>query len=283
VKNVLTIDVEDWYHTADLNLDANRWHEYESRVEYGVNNILEVLSTKNVRATFFILGYIAKEKPHIVRKISELGHEIGSHGYWHRMVSLQSVTEFKEEVEASKALLEDITCKKVRLFRAPSWSIGAKSLWALDIIEELGFTCDSSIQPFVTPLSGMRGAPTFPFYPVINGRRLGIIEVPSTVLKVGGLHVPFSGGLYLRVLPFSFISYALKRVNRNRPGMVYVHPWETDPEQPRIFKTPICRFTHYYNLKTTLHKLKNLIHSFEFFTLGELVESGDFPSVEIYQ
>lgn len=282
MKNALTIDVEDWYHTADLNLDTNCWPEYESRIEYGVNNILEILSTKNVKATFFILGYIAKEKSSIVRKISELGHEIGSHGYWHRMIGVQSRKEFKNEVKASKVLLEDITGKKVKLFRAPNWSIDANSLWALDIIEELGFICDSSIQPFVTPLSGMKGVPTFPFYPVINGRKLNIVEVPSTVIKVGRLHIPFAGGLYLRVFPYSFISYALKKVNQKRPGMVYIHPWETDLEQPRICKTPICRFTHYYNLRTTLYKLKNLINNFNFITLGELIEEAKFPSIEIY-
>lgn len=281
LKNALTIDLEDWYQTEDLNLDTKYWPNYESRIESSTKNILDILSEKNIKATFFVLGYIAKNHPLLIREISDLGHEIGSHGYWHRMINKMSRQEFRNEIVNSKSMLEDITGKSVEFFRAPTWSIGSGNLWALEILEEEGFICDSSIQPFVTPLSGMRGALVYPFYPVVNGKKLEILEFPSTVLKMGGCSIPFSGGFYMRLLPYSFISYALKNINKKRAGMIYIHPWETDIDQPRICKTPFCRLTHYYNLKTTLHKLKNLLDNFEFTSLGELVNDKTFPVVDI--
>lgn len=271
LRNAFTVDVEDWYHGHDLNLDIKCWDSQEVRIEYGVENILELLSGHNVRGTFFVLGCVAQKKTGLVKRIAEAGHEIGSHGYWHTMVNRQKREDFRNELLSSKHLLEDLTGKEVRLYRAPSWSISPDTFWALEILEEEGFTCDSSIYPFKNPLYGVSGAPIYPFHPVINGRKLKLIEFPPTVLKIGKLRVPFAGGLYLRLFPIWFISRAMAKVNRLSPGMVYIHPWETDTGQPQLKAPLINKMAHYINLDTTVGKLEELLRCFNFVPLGDLI------------
>ena len=150
MNNVFTIDVEDWYHTMDFNFPQEDWDKYEDRVEVGLRLIMEVLERHNVKATFFVLGCVAKKHPDLIKEIASLGHEIGSHGTNHRMVTAQSREEFRADVAMSKQILEDITGEKVKLYRSSSWSIVPKTIWALRILEEEGFICDSSIQPFRT-------------------------------------------------------------------------------------------------------------------------------------
>lgn len=279
MKNIFTIDVEDWYQTQDLNLPQEKWPQYEDRLEHGMGIILDILDTAGVKATFFVLGYIAKEYPELIKRIGAKGHEIGSHGYWHKMVSKQNPEEFREDLVLSKRILEDLTGQEVKYFRAPSWSISAKTLWALEILVEEGFTCDSSIQPFQTPLSGYQGAPEVPFYPVINGRKLNLLEVPPTVLHMGLLKIPFAGGLYLRVLPLRYILWALNKTNKERSAMVYIHPWELDIKQPRLPLPLHKRFTHYSNLANTQYKLERLLESGEFGAISEVIDEGIFPSL----
>lgn len=281
MKNALTVDVEDWYHTKDFDFDYKDWGKYESRIEYSLNTILELFLKHNVKATFFVLGYVARNHPELIRKIQSQGHEIGSHGNYHKLVYKQTPKEFREDICNSKKLLEDILGKEVNFFRASSWSISSENLWALNILEEEGFKVDSSVQPFKTPLSGMKKSPITPFHPIVNGKKLNLLEFPPTVLSLGGLKIPFAGGFYLRILPFQIIKYALKNVNKKREGLIYTHPWETDINQPKLKTSPIIKFVHYTNISTTTGKLEKLLSSFEFFTLGETIKDKKYDFYEL--
>ena len=278
MKNIFTIDVEDWFHTMDFNFSMDTWHTYENRIEYGLNAIMDVLSKHNVKATFFVLGCVAKQHPSLIRRIIALGHEIGSHGMNHRMVTTQNREEFREDVIMSKEILQELTGQPIDLYRSSSWSIVPETIWALGVLEEEGFICDSSIQPFKTPLSGFKSAPREPFYPIIDGRKLNILEFPPSVLPFLNGCLPFCGGLYLRTFPIEYIKYALKKVNKSNHGMIYTHPWELDCGQPRLKMPMHIKFTHYYNLDSTLNKLDGLLESFKFTTLGEVVRKGKHQS-----
>lgn len=279
--NALTIDVEDWFMTQDLRISPQQWSGYEDRIEKSTGTILEVLDQYQVKGTFFILGCIAKKHPDLVKAIKNKGHHIGSHGTWHQMVCEMSPQEFKEDLLYSKRTIEDIIGQEVNFYRAPSWSISRDSLWALEILEEEGFICDSSLQPFKTPLSGINGVPSTPYYPIVNGRKLKLLEFPPPLIKEGILKLPFAGGLYLRILPYPIIRLALKYVNRGTPGLIYSHPWETDVNQPRLPVSPLIRLTHYHNLSTTVPKLKKLLEQFTFISLEKLISNYDFPSLPI--
>lgn len=273
--------MEDWYQTHDFNFAVDRWDSFEDRVEHSTHTLLELFSRHHVRATFFVLGCVAQKHPRLVREIAGAGHEIGSHGSWHRMVSKQTREDFRKDLLFSKYVLEDLLGKKVELYRASSWSISEDSLWALLVLEEEGFLCDSSIQPFRTVLSGISGAPVVPFHPVIEGRKLNLVEFTPTVLQLWKCRFPFAGGLYLRVLPRWFITWALARVNKKHSGVVYVHPWETDMEQPRLQVSPVVKMAHYLNLSTTQGKLEELLKNFNFVPLGELIRNNHYPSFRL--
>lgn len=281
MDNALTIDLEDWYHSHDFNFPVDKWDSFQDRVGRNTETLLEVLDSNKTRSTFFILGCVAKKHPGLVREICEYGHEIACHGTWHRMVNTQQKEEFREDVLFSKRLLEDITGKPVNMYRAPSWSITSKNLWALEILEEEGFICDSSIQPFRTPLSGCSGAPYLPYHPVINDLKLKLVEFPPTVLPLGKFVFPFLGGLYLRILPAGFIIRALKSVNEDRAGMIYLHPWELDTKQPRVEAPLLIKFVHYHNIDKTINKVGRLLSSFKFIPLGELIQDKEFPFLDI--
>lgn len=279
--NALTVDIEDWYQTNEFNFSSDCWGSYEDRIQIGTGEILEILNKHDVKATFFILGCIAEKHPEIVRKIASCGHEIGSHGCLHRKVDSLTPEEFREDVLLSKKVLEDITGTSCNYFRAPSWTINEKNLWTLEILETEGFICDSSMQPFKTPLSGSGRLPYEPFYPVINGKKLRLLEFPSTTIGLGKMRIPFSGGFYLRAMPYLFVNIALRKVNKERAGMVYVHPWELDTEQPRIESAAYKRFVHYYNLSETSRKLNRLLSDFSFAPLGEIIRDKEYEYKEI--
>lgn len=281
MKNSLTIDVEDWYQTSDFKIDESQWNTYEDRIVENNQKLLDMLSRHGVKATFFILGTQAEKHPEMVRRISEEGHEIGSHGMAHRMVTHMLPEEFRKDTQRSKTILEDISGKACRLYRAPSWSVCRKNLWVLEILDELGFACDSSIQPFRTPLSGMNGVPHTPFHPVLNGKSLKLLEFPSTVLKMGKLVLPFAGGFYFRCMPYFLSSWALKAYNQQGEGMVYIHPWDLDPGQPRLKCPPHIRFEHYYNLKKTAVRLERLLKDFCFVPLGDLIKDRHYPAISL--
>ncbi|MFA6736548.1 MAG: polysaccharide deacetylase family protein [Saccharofermentanales bacterium] len=281
VKNILTIDVEDWFHTNDFNIRKEDWSRYESRIRRNTEKVLEILDEYDVKATFFVLGGVAESEPGVIRSIIEAGHEIGSHGSYHEMADRMKPELFREDVRRSCRSIEDITGVKVIEFRAPSWSIGPGNIWALEVLEEEGIKVDSSFQPFKTFLSGNSKLPMHPFHPVIEGRRLDLIEFPSTIIGFLGLRMPFSGGAYLRMLPESFIIWAFRMVTRKRPGMIYIHPWELDTEQPHIESEFPFNISHYKNLDTTERKMRRLLKEFDFHSLSVAVQNDGFPDIVI--
>jgi polysaccharide deacetylase family protein (PEP-CTERM system associated) len=279
--NALTVDVEDWYQTSALDFGVDRWDSFEDRVVENTRKILRMLEKKSVKGTFFVLGCVAEKHPALVAEIHAAGHEIGSHGGWHRLLTTLTPDEFRDDLLYSKRVLEQITGSPVRLYRAPSWSITPDRYELLEILDDEGFICDSSFQPFATPLSGIKGAPETPFHPVLNGRKLDLVEFPSCVLRTGRVKVPFAGGFYLRAVPYFFISWALKKVNSSRPGMIYVHPWEFDPAQPRVKVSAAVKVAQYYNLASTEEKFEKLLDDFRFVPLGEIVRNGSYPAISL--
>jgi putative peptidoglycan lipid II flippase len=279
-KNILTIDLEDWYHSSEV--DTAKDHLlYESQIERNTQRILSVLKKYDVKATFFVLGCIAEKYPELIREIIGAGHEIGSHGYNHQMVNQMSRDEFRADIRRSCAAIETITKKKVISYRAPCWSIDRKNLWALEILEEEGILFDSSLQPFETYLSGDLKLPTIFFNPVINQKRLSLLELPSSVFSLAGLRIPFAGGAYLRFMPQFLILKMMKKQNRTKPAVVYLHPWETDQEQPRIKGGLLDNFIRYTNLKTTLTKFESLLKKFKFIPVCELSHHEEFPAIAL--
>ena len=265
IKNYLTIDVEDYFQVSAFEkvIDPKSWDTYPSRVERNTQIILDLLDQRNIKATFFIVGWIAERHPKLVRKISDQGHEIGCHSYWHRKIYDLTQDDFREDTYRSKSILEDITGKPVYGYRAPSYSITNKSLWALDILAELGFKYDSSIFPTYHDNYGIPDAPRFEY----DLEDQGMTEYPISTVKIMGRNLPISGGGYFRLFPYSITRSALKQINKreNRSFVFYMHPWELDPEQQRIKNaSPLSRFRHYVNLKTTQAKFERLLNDFQF-------------------
>jgi polysaccharide deacetylase family protein (PEP-CTERM system associated) len=264
ISNYLTIDVEDYFQVSAFEdiIDTNAWDTMEHRVVGNTEKILALLSQYHTKATFFIVGWIAERYPQLVQSIHNQGHEIGAHSYWHRKVYDLTPDEFRTDTQKVKTTLEHIINAPVSGYRAPSYSITNKSLWALDILKELGFTYDSSIFPIYHDTYGIPNAPRFT-YRHVNG----LLEHPISTALVFGRKIPVSGGGYFRLFPYWFTRLALKSINRKekQPFIFYLHPWEVDPEQPRMHHAkPLSRFRHYNNLDKTTQRLKKLLTDFTF-------------------
>ena len=268
MQNYLTIDVEDYFQVAafaDL-VAPEDWEGLEPRLHANLPLILAVLKKHGVHATFFVVGWIAEKYPHMVREILAHGHEIGCHSYWHRKIYELTPEEFRADTIRAKAALEKITNRKITAYRAPSYSITKKSLWALDILKEAGFTTDSSIFPIRHDFYGMPDAPRF-------RHRLsaqGIDEFPISTAVLFGRKIPVSGGGYFRLFPYWFTKFALKRINQkeNQPFVFYLHPWEIDTGQPRFKKARLLsKFRHYNNLDKTMDRFERLLTDFDFIPL----------------
>jgi polysaccharide deacetylase family protein (PEP-CTERM system associated) len=273
LMNAFTVDVEDYYHVSGFERHVARdsWGSHASRVELSTRKLIELMARHNVRGTFFILGWIAQRFPRLVREIQAAGHELGSHSFWHRLVYSLSPAEFRQDVRDSKAAIEDAAGETVTCYRAPSFSITRKSLWALEILREEGFTVDASIFPTRHDRYGIPEAkPEIHRWTSASG---SIIVYPSTVSRVCGWNVPTGGGGYFRLYPWRFPKLFLQRVlNSGRPIMFYVHPWEIDPDQPRFsFGSRGTRFRHYVNLRQTAHKLDRLLQTFAFGSMRESI------------
>ena len=267
--NAMTVDVEDYFHVTAFagSLDRERWSSQESRVERNTHVLLELFERHRVRTTFFVLGWVAERVPGLIRELHRAGHEIACHGLTHELVYKQTPQIFRQETQRSKSLLEDLIGTKVRGYRAATYSITANSLWALDILEELGFDYDSSVFPVRHDLYGIPGASRLPFR-VASGR---LLEVPLTTVRVFGQHLPCAGGGYFRLLPYSAFRWALRRVNNEGlPAVFYLHPWEIDPAQPRIEAPWRSRFRHYTNLHRTAARLEALLTDFRWATMAEV-------------
>lgn len=284
MRNALTIDLEDWYQTELLRIAPAEWDEMEDRIEVGTELILELLDQHGVRATFFVVGQVARKHPGLVRKIAGLGHEIGCHGDRHRAVNRLQPHEFRQDLRAARASIENVVGHPINSFRAPSWSISRSSLWALEILADEGFTCDSSVQPFWTPLSGIHGAPVSPYRPMVNGREISLLEFPPTTIGLGPWRLPFAGGFYIRAMPFWLSCRALRHVNGSGPGMVYLHPWELDPMQARLCasrKPGALRHLHCWNLHTAQARFRQLLGRFDFAPLRDVVSGQFYPSLPV--
>jgi len=267
--NGFSIDLEDWFHILDIDNGYARaeWKDLDSRVEQNVDKLLSILDFHEVRCTFFVLGWMADRFPKLVGKIDSLGHEIASHGYLHRLAYEQTPDEFRSDIQMSKRLLEDITGKRIYGYRVPGFSITEQNLWAFDIIGEEGYLYDSSVFPASRGHGGLKNTPTQPY-------RLssGVWEFPISTTRILGLNIAYSGGGYLRLFPYTFIKWTLKKNNRKGvPAIVYLHPREIDPEQPRMRMPIRRRFKCYVNLRGTERKINCMLRDFKFTKMIDLV------------
>ena len=271
--NALTIDLEDYYHATSFDhiITKDNWSSMESRIERNCDKVLSILDEFKVKATFFVLGWIAERHHILIRTIYNEGHEIASHGFHHQMIHQLTIDAFKNDIMRTKLILEDITGSRVKGYRAPTFSINKSSLWALDIIHEQGYRYDSSIFPIKHDRYGIPDANRFPHIINLNGSAT-IKEFPPSTLRILGVNIPIAGGGYLRLFPTQLLTWAMRRINDHdkQPGIIYLHPWEFDPEQPKIPVKLSSRLRHYINLDTTEKKLRHLIHNFSFTTLSTL-------------
>lgn len=266
IKNYLTIDVEDYFHVSAFEKDIRfeDWGNHESRVVNNTRKLLKILSSSGeVKGTFFILGWVAEKHPEIVKEIYSNGHEIACHGYRHRLVYNTSPDEFRSDLVKAKNILENITGKKVIGYRAPSYSITKRSLWAFEILEDIGFEYDSSVFPITHDIYGIPEAPRFKYNLVEHN----LVEYPISTSKILGLSIPVSGGGYFRLFPYWFTKRNLNKINtkENQPFIFYIHPWEIDPEQPRVKGVSYFSwFRQYNNLRKTEKRFKRLLSDFKF-------------------
>ncbi len=271
ILNAFTVDVEDYYHVQAFSdhVDPNTWDDYESRVVENTHGMLRLLDEHSVQATFFVLGWVADRHPRLVRDIQTSGHEIGVHSFWHRCIFDMKPEEFRDDLLQSIKVVEEITGEPVKAFRAPSFSITAESLWALDVLIECGIEYDSSIFPVYHDTYGIPSAERFPHR--IEREGGGLWEFPPSVYPLWKFNLPVSGGGYFRLYPSRLSLQWLQHINQTaqQPFVFYVHPWELDPEQPRLPGSLRSRFRHYQNLHTTAPKLERLLSSFQFGTLSE--------------
>lgn len=275
VCNAMSIDVEDYFQVSALAsaVDRTTWDSRDSRVEANTQRILDLLDRRGIKATFFVLGWIGERYPALVRHIAAGGHEVACHGYSHRLIFEQSESDFRAETLRSKQLLEDQIGTAVIGYRAASFSITAASLWALDVLIDAGFKYDSSVFPIRHDRYGIPGASrdmgriTAP-----SGRTL--LEFPMSTASFAGLSIPVSGGGYFRIFPYFVTRLGLRSLNKQgRPFMFYLHPWEVDPEQPRIKVSALSRFRHYTNLHKCEGRLARLIEQFPFGPVRDVLSS----------
>jgi len=272
MKSLLSIDVEDWFQVENLKqaIDKKTWENKASRIERNIDLILELLNGKTTKATFFVLGWIAQRHPNVIKQIHKEGHEIACHGYNHELVYSLSPERFKQDVTKAKNIIENTIGEKVIGYRAPSFSI---TDWAFDILISLGFRYDSSL--FLTFINDRYGQlKDFD----IQGNTVfelkdGFYQVMLSYFDLGGIKLPWSGGFYFRFIPYSIFRFGVKRILKKRDlYLFYIHPWEFDPEQPKVQKIKLnYKFRHYSNLEKTENKFKRLLNDFNFFPIREII------------
>ena len=273
IVNAMTIDVEDYFHVSvfDGIVPRSHWARLEDRVCANTDRVLSLLEEAQVRATFFVLGWVAARHPGLVRTIASAGHEIASHGFAHRLAYDQTPVGFRDDVTRAKAVLEDACGVEVIGFRAPSYSITPRSLWALDVLMAAGYRYDASIFPIHHDRYGIPVSARHPYRIERNGASL--IEVPASAARVLGMNVPVGGGGYFRILPYAWTRWGISRINRveGRAAVFYLHPWELDPDQPRLKASSLGRFRHYFNLHQTAPRLRRLLREFAFAPMAQVM------------
>lgn len=276
LENILCVDVEEWYHPEYVKRKVPK--NKEERITQSLNITFQLLSKYNVSATFFVVGELAERYPEIVEMISEKGYEVAFHGYYHDPLWALNPDEFRRQVMRFNSEVQSIIGKECLGFRAPSYSLDNRTLWALDILEEAGYFYDSSVFPSKTPLYGVPSAPLIPYHPSSTniveqdeGRRF--IEFPALMYPVLGLRIPAGGGFYLRLLPSSIIKSAIDKMNKGGfPAVLSFHTWEVDPDIPRLKLGLVKSFITYYNLNATEKKLKFLLSNFQFGSFKNYLE-----------
>ncbi len=276
-NNSLTIDVEEYFQVEAFanNINASTWGDYPSRIEYQMQLLLDLLEKKQVKATFFILGYIAKNHPKLIKLIAEKNHEIASHGFNHQHITKQTQKAFAVDITDAKSLLEDLTAAPVNGYRAPCFSITADNEWAHDEIYNAGYLYSSSTYPIVHDLYGVPNAPRTPYF-----LENGLLEIPVSTAKYRKKIVPAGGGGYFRLLPY-FLFNSILNKSKNQLGYInfYTHPWEYDPKQPKIKSNAKSNFRHRVNQHGALAKLTKLCQVHQFDTLAKVHLEKAYPTL----
>jgi polysaccharide deacetylase family protein (PEP-CTERM system associated) len=273
MTNILSIDVEDYFHPSEVQaaIGSGGWDEHPSRVADATRRLLELLARHNVRGTFFVLGWVAGRHPRLVEEIARAGHEIACHSYAHQLVYDQTPAQFKNDTLEAVKVIEDACGERPKCYRAPSYSVIRSSLWAIEVLAECGFTHDSSIYPIHHDRYGI---PDFPRHARRMDTRSGpIIEVPVATVRLGtGRVAPVGGGGYMRLLPYRYTAAGIRRINREdrQPACIYLHPWEVDPDQPRLIRGWVGRLRTYTGLSGMANKLTRLLQEFSFAPLTEV-------------
>ncbi|MGE0463573.1 MAG: XrtA system polysaccharide deacetylase [Vicinamibacterales bacterium] len=273
VLNAMTVDVEDYFHVSAFAgiVSPADWAGCESRVCRNTERMLDLLDRAGVSATFFVLGWVAERFPRLVERIHRAGHEIGSHSYDHGLVYEKDPDSFRADLRRAQAAIEGAAGVAVRGFRAPSFSVTERSLWALDVLVEEGYTYDASIYPV---RHDRYGIPSWPRHIQRLDRSGGPLwELPGSTVRRAGLNLPMGGGGYFRLLPYGWTSRGIRTLNEEekRPAIFYVHPWEIDPDQPRLPASALSRFRHYHNLDQTEARLRRLMKEFRFGTVAQVL------------
>lgn len=282
IVNGLSVDVEDWFHVGAFEdvIARGDWDAIASRVEDNVARILDMFAAAEVSATFFTLGWVAKRHPALIRRIADAGHEIASHGSDHARVFNFTPKQFGEDLKIARAILEDASGQMVSGYRAPSFSIDKRNLWAFEELAAQSYAYSSSVAPITHDHYGWREAPRFAFHPLPGSE---LIEIPVTTAILGGRRVAAGGGGFFRVLPYAFSRWAIRQVNRRdeRPAVFYFHPWEIDPDQPRVANASIrSKLRHYTNLDKMADKLRELVLEFRWGRMDELARGEAWHAVE---
>jgi polysaccharide deacetylase family protein (PEP-CTERM system associated) len=264
-RNVFSVDVEDFFHVEAFSdvVERSQWDHFPSRVVVNTQRILDLLDSHSVEATFFILGWVCERQPGLVREIVARGHEVACHSFWHRPIFKLTADEFREDTRRAKETIEQTSGSQVQGYRAPSFSITRQSLWALEILAELGFTYDSSIFPIAHDVYGIPDGPRRPV--LVHTAHGDLVEFPMTTFSVQSRNLPVGGGGYLRILPFWYTNWGLRSAQKEDvPFILYVHPWEVDSTQPRLPGRFRSRLRHYTNLDKMERRLHRLLQRFSF-------------------
>ncbi len=274
--NALTIDVEDWYQPELVRHHLSG--QEEGQIEQSTVAVLELLQERGIKATFFVVGEIARRHPRLIEEVVGHGHELGCHGMSHRPLWELTPDEFRRELQQFEEIVDEIVPGVTILgFRAPTFSLDNRSRWALRILTEFGYHYDSSVFPVRTPVYGVSGCPLLPYRPsaddiTIVNEQAELIEFPMSVWAWAGLRVPVCGGFYLRALPWPFVRFCLKEISASRPLVIYVHPWETYPDTPRLSLPVLSRFITYYNIGEMVDRLARLLEVFHFAPMRTVLE-----------
>ena len=273
--NAISVDVEDYFHASAFDRVVPRasWDEYESRVEANTHRLLDLFDEQKVRGTFFVLGWVAKKFPSLVKDIAARGHELASHGFYHQLVYMLTPQQFRDDIRSAKGVIEQAAGVRVRGYRAPSFSIIRSSLWALDVLIEEGHTYDASVFPIRHDRYGIADAPRASH--VIQRPAGSIVELPASTVRIGSTNYPIAGGGYFRLFPYAATKWGIARVNTRdgEPVVLYIHPWEVDPDQPRLEASRTTRLRHHVGMSTTMDKLRLVTTDFSFGPISDVLDA----------